>query len=134
MAWISPIGVRLVPSNFGPLKEAHGSARIRGECGDTMEIWLRVEDQRIVQAGFTSDGCETSVACGSMAAHLSQGLDAEALARLTPLSVLDALGAGDDEEAHHCADLALRTLRRAFEAGWSQGRAIPEVERSATLG
>lgn len=134
MAWISPIGVRLVPSNFGPLKEAHGWARIRGECGDTMEIWLRLEGERVAQAGFTSDGCETSVACGSLAAHLSEGLDAGEVDRLTPLAVLEALGAGDDEEAHHCADLALRTLRRAFEAGRSQEKAPLELNPSTTLG
>lgn len=118
MSWIQPIGVRMVPANFGPLRAFDGHGRIEGECGDTMEAWLRVEGDRVVQATFTTDGCDTSVASGSVAAHLCLGRTFEEIRReLTPMTVLEGLGLAEAEgaeEAHHCADLALRTLEAAI--------------------
>lgn len=40
-------GVCAVPSNFGPLKDWDGRARITGPCGDTMEFWVSIADNRI---------------------------------------------------------------------------------------
>lgn len=118
MAWIASVGARILPGNFGPLKGYHAHARIAGSCGDTMEFWAQMEEGRVRCATFTSDGCMTSVACGSAAAHLAQGLDPAAVRRLRPLDVLEALGIAEceeGEEAHHCADLALATLVKALD-------------------
>ncbi len=118
MSWIQPIGVRMVPANFGPLRAFDAHARIEGDCGDTMEAWLRVEGDQVLQATFTTDGCDTSVASGSVAAHLCQGRTFDQIRReLTPMTVLEALGLAEAEgaeEAHHCADLALRTFDAAI--------------------
>ncbi|BDU77318.1 iron-sulfur cluster assembly scaffold protein [Mesoterricola sediminis] len=119
MVWIGAVGARIVPANFGPLRGHHAHARVEGSCGDTMEMWAVLDGPRIVRASFTSDGCETSVACGSAAAHLARGLVLDEVRRLRPLDVLEALGIADGEEAeeaHHCADLALTTLVRALQA------------------
>ena len=114
MTWLEPIGARVTPANFGPMRGASTHARIEGSCGDTMEFWLRLEDVNVLQATFTTDGCETSVACGSAAAHLSQGKSLGEMRKVTPMEVLELIGQGDNEEAHHCADLALRTLAKAL--------------------
>jgi Mrp family chromosome partitioning ATPase len=114
MNWLEPIGARVIPANYGPMQGFNAHGRIVGTCGDTMEFWLRLEDATIQRATFTTDGCETSVACGSVAAHLSQGKGIAELKRVRPIDVLEALGEADNEEAHHCADLALRTLEVAI--------------------
>ena len=116
MNWLEPIGARIVPANYGPMRGFNAHARIEGTCGDTMEYWLELEGETIQRASFTTDGCETSVACGGMAAHLSHGKDLEAMKCMTPIDVLAALGQADNEEAHHCADLALRTVQQALDA------------------
>ncbi|HQL48497.1 MAG TPA: iron-sulfur cluster assembly scaffold protein, partial [Holophaga sp.] len=119
MSWIQPIGVRMIPANFGPMRGFDAHARIEGDCGDTMEAWLRVDGDQVLQATFTTDGCDTSVASGSVAAHLCQGKTFDQIRReLTPMTVLEALGLAETEgaeEAHHCADLALRTFEAAVE-------------------
>jgi len=112
--WFEPIGARILPANFGPLKGFNAHARIEGTCGDTMEFWCVVEDGTIHRVSFTTDGCETSLACGSLVAHLSEGKAPAEMARVRPIDVLEHLDAADNEEAHHCADLALRTLARAL--------------------
>jgi ATP-binding protein involved in chromosome partitioning len=116
MNWLEPIGARVLPANFGPLKSFNTHARIQGDCGDTMEFWVELAGETIQRASFTTDGCDTSVSCGSAAAHLSQGKGIAEMKRVRPLDVLEALGQSDNEEAHHCADLALRTLEQALTA------------------
>ena len=48
------------PRNLGELEDADGFARITGPCGDTMSIWLKVNSNVVINAGFLTDGCGTS--------------------------------------------------------------------------
>jgi len=105
---------RLVPATFGPLRDANGNARITGPCGDTMEFWLRVEDGRIAQATFTTDGCEHSLTAGSMAARLVVGKTPGEAMRIEQKDVLEAVGSLP-EESRHCALLAANTLKAAVD-------------------
>ena len=50
------------PRNLGGMDNADGFARITGPCGDTMEIWLRVKDNTIVEIKFMTNGCGTTLA------------------------------------------------------------------------
>ena len=114
MSWIEPIGTRTIPGNFGPMRDFNAHGRIEGDCGDTMEVWLRMEGVKVLRASFTTDGCQTSVACGSLAAHLSQGKSLGEMRAVRPIDVLEAMGEPDNAEAHHCADLALQTMAQAL--------------------
>lgn len=114
MNWLEPIGARVMPANFGPMRGFNAHARIEGACGDTMEFWLRLEGETVAQASFTTDGCDTSVACGCVAAQMSHGKEIATMKRVRPIDVLELLEQPDNEEAHHCADLALRTMEQAL--------------------
>jgi len=50
----------LYPRNVGPIEHPDGHARFTGPCGDTMEIFLQVRGNRIVDAKFLTDGCATT--------------------------------------------------------------------------
>ncbi len=100
------------PRNPGPMRDADGHARITGPCGDTMELWLRIEAGRVERATFITDGCGPTIACGSMATELAAGKSPEAAAKVGQKDILDALG-GLPEESRHCALLAANTLRAA---------------------
>jgi nitrogen fixation NifU-like protein len=77
-----------------------------------MEIWLKFKHRVLVDVTFLTDGCGTSIACGSMATELAKGKTiAEALA-ISPKVILENLGGLPDESAH-CADLASSTLKKA---------------------
>ena len=105
----SPIQLRQLPVNFGPLKGASTSARLKGPCGDTMEFWLWVEADRILQANFTTDGCGASVLGGAMAGKLVSGKTLAEACKVTPQQVEDAAG-GLPDDHKHCAVPALKTL------------------------
>ncbi len=102
------------PRNAGLINNADGQARITGPCGDTMEIWLRVNDGVIEHASFWTDGCGTTIAAGSMVTELAKGKQAGKAFRIEQQDVLDALGGLPDESAH-CALLAANTLKEAVK-------------------
>lgn len=102
----------LFPRNPGSMENPDGHARITGPCGDTMEIFLRVHDKRILQASFLTDGCTTSIASASMAVELAKGQDVHDARRISKEVILEALD-GLPKESEHCALLASNTLRAA---------------------
>ena len=102
------------PRNLGPITNADGYARITGPCGDTLEIWLNFESGLVSLAGFLTDGCCPSIACGSMATELAIGKRAEKILKISQKDILESLG-GLPEESAHCALLASNTLRAAVK-------------------
>lgn len=102
------------PRNFGKIESPDGCGRVTGPCGDTMEIFLRVGDQKIAQAAFLTDGCGTTIACGSVVTELAQGKELKEARKVTQATVLQACG-GLPEPDRHCALLAANTLHEALE-------------------
>ncbi len=101
------------PYNYGPLESCNGHARITGPCGDTMEFWLQVADERIDRIGFTTTGCGPSRAAGSMATEMAVGESLADAAKIGPAAILTALG-GLPKDSEHCALLASNTLKAAI--------------------
>jgi nitrogen fixation NifU-like protein len=102
------------PRNLGNLEDADGFARVTGPCGDTMEIWLRVRNDSIVEASFMTDGCGTTIAAGSMVTELVKGKSAIQALKISQQDVLSALD-GLPEESQHCALLVANTLKAAIK-------------------
>jgi len=63
----------LNPRNLGEMPASDGFGRVTGPCGDTMEIYLKVRDGRVINASFWTDGCGPSIASGSMVTELTKG-------------------------------------------------------------
>jgi nitrogen fixation NifU-like protein len=103
----------LHPNNLWRMTESDAQAAVRGWCGDTMEIYLRLNGETIEQASFMTDGCGPTVACGSKLTAMVCGKSLEEAAGIKPKDLLDALG-GLPEESVHCTELAVNTLREAI--------------------
>jgi nitrogen fixation NifU-like protein len=103
----------LRPRNLGEMENADGFGRVTGPCGDTMEIWLRVEGNTVVMATFVTDGCGPTVACGSRLTELVRGKTVPQALGISQQGVLDALD-GLPEAHEHCALLAVNTMREAI--------------------
>jgi nitrogen fixation NifU-like protein len=101
------------PRNLGPMPDADGFARITGPCGDTMEVWLKVNNNTITVVNFMTDGCGPSIASGSMATELANGKSIGEAIKISHQDILKALG-GLPEESQHCALLAANTLKAAI--------------------
>ena len=101
------------PRNVGSIPGADGFATVTGPCGDTMEIRLKVKDNRVENAAFWTDGCGTSIACGSMATEMIRGSDVAQALAIDQNKILEALG-GLPEDSLHCALLASNALQAAI--------------------
>ena len=101
------------PRNLGVMENADVYATITGPCGDTMEIWLKIDGSTILSSSFMTDGCGTSIASGSMVTELATGKDIRKAMAISQQDVLDALD-GLPEESRHCALLASNTLKAAL--------------------
>jgi len=102
------------PRYRGPLEGADASARVTGSCGDSMEIYLKFEGERVKAAAYRSDGCGSSQVCGSFAAELAIGKTPDELTAITGDVILKKVGRFPEEE-RHCAFLAADTLQEALE-------------------
>jgi nitrogen fixation NifU-like protein len=104
----------LNPRNMGKIRNPDGFAKIKGPCGDTMQISFRVKDGRLSKIKFITDGCASSIASGSMAAELAQGKKLAEAVEISQQMILDALE-GLPEESTHCALLASNTLKESIK-------------------
>jgi NifU-like protein involved in Fe-S cluster formation len=124
------------PRYNGRMDSADSSARVTGDCGDSIAIYLKIENNRIKDASYVTDGCGTSNICGSFAAELAIGKDLEAVADINGEAVLNAVGRLPDDD-RHCAHLAAAALQEALSrymqrmaAGERTSRATNRQERS----
>ncbi|MFO7816876.1 MAG: iron-sulfur cluster assembly scaffold protein [Desulfovibrionales bacterium] len=101
------------PKFNGSMASPDGCARITGECGDTIEIFLKLENNTVTTASYLTDGCASSAICGSFAAELAIGKNPDELIEITGETVLDAIGRLPKED-HHCARLAAVALQEAL--------------------
>ena len=115
------------PKNVGRMPEPDARGLVHGWCGDTMEIYLRLKEERIEKVSFVTNGCGPTVACGSMLTTMVQGMSLEEASKVRPGDLLEALD-GLPEENAHCAELAVSTLQNAL-LNWrvERGRVRPAL-------
>ena len=101
------------PLYMGKMENSDAHAHVKGECGDTIEIFLKFKNDRIKEASFLTDGCGPSAVCGSFAAEVSIGKSPDEIIEITGEAILKKLG-GLPEEDRHCAFLAAATLQEAL--------------------
>jgi nitrogen fixation NifU-like protein len=101
-----------VPSNLGTLDNPSGQALGVGQCGDSVEVTLRVLADRIVDIRCRPQGCAFTVACASAMSELARGRTLDDALEVTPEDVEAELG-GLPEDHMHCARLAVNTLGEA---------------------
>jgi nitrogen fixation NifU-like protein len=101
------------PLFMGRMENPDGYGRIKGSCGDTMEVFLKFENDRVKKASFQTDGCGTSTMCGSFAAELAIGKKPDELTDITGETIINILGTMPEED-RHCAFLAAETLQDAL--------------------
>lgn len=101
------------PLYRGPLDTPDSHARVKGSCGDSMEIFLKFDDDRVSDAAYLTDGCGSSTVCGSFAAEMAIGKNPDELMEITGDAILEKLGRFPEED-RHCAFLAAETLQEAL--------------------
>ncbi len=101
------------PSNIGFLENPDAVGKIKGPCGDTMKISLKIVNKTITDAKFWTDGCGATIACGSMLTKMIKGLTIKKASKITRESLINALDSLPKEHMH-CPKLAVDALKKAI--------------------
>jgi nitrogen fixation NifU-like protein len=102
------------PNNFGDIKNTDTSGKIKGPCGDTMKISLKINNDIITDAFFWTDGCGATIACGSMITKMVKGISVDKATNITIENLTESLK-GLPKEHLHCSKLAIETLKKAIK-------------------
>ena len=101
------------PRYEGAMANPDGYACLGSSCGDSMELFLKFDGERVSQASFRTAGCGTAAVCGSYAAEMALRKGPEEILQITGKSILERLG-GLPREEEPVATLAAETLHAAL--------------------
>lgn len=108
------------PRNVGVIEDADGVGKVGNPmCGDVMEMFIKVEDNRITDIKFRTFGCGAAIATSSIATEMIKGKPLDEAVQLSNKAVADALG-GLPAQKMHCSNLAADAVRSAIEDYWSR--------------
>lgn len=103
------------PRNVGIIEDADGIGEVgNAKCGDIMKIYLKIENEIIVDAKFETFGCASAIASSSMATELIKGKPVSEALALTNQAVVWALD-GLPAPKIHCSVLAEEAIKKALQ-------------------
>jgi nitrogen fixation NifU-like protein len=110
------------PRNVGEIEDADGVGEIGNPvCGDIMKLYIKVKDDRIVDAKFKTFGCGAAIATSSMVTELVKGRTLDEALRISRDTVAEALD-GLPPIKMHCSNLAADALHKAIEDYRKKGK------------
>ncbi|HOJ12109.1 MAG TPA: Fe-S cluster assembly scaffold protein NifU [Clostridiales bacterium] len=103
------------PRNVGEIKDADGVGQVGNpKCGDIMKMYLKIENDIIVDAKFKTFGCGAAVATSSMATELVIGKSIDEALKITNKAVAESLD-GLPPQKMHCSNLAEEAIKAAID-------------------
>ena len=101
------------PRNMGEMDDPDGVGEATNPvCGDTMRLFIKVADNRIVDVKFLTFGCGAAIASSSITTEMIKGKTIDEVLGLSDQDVVDALG-GLPPTKLHCSILAEKALNAA---------------------
>lgn len=101
--------------NVGVIEGADATDSYTGLCGDSMRIYLKVEEGVINDAKFQAIGCAGAFASGSALSEMVKGKTLKEAEKITEWDVIKDLGELPGPKLH-CARLAVDALRKSIES------------------
>lgn len=102
------------PRNVGEIADANGVGEVGNpQCGDIMKMYLKIEDDIIVDVKFKTFGCGSAIATSSIATEMVKGKSINEALKLTNKAVVEALD-GLPPVKIHCSVLAEQAIKAAL--------------------
>jgi nitrogen fixation NifU-like protein len=102
------------PRNVGEIENPDAMAVVGDPtCGDYVRVYIKVENGKISDFKFLTQGCPGAISTSSIATELAIGKTLEEALKLTDNDVIQAAG-GIPARKAHCSLLAIRGLHQAI--------------------
>jgi len=119
------------PKNVGRIDDADGVGEVGNPvCGDVMKIYLKIENDRIVDVKFETFGCAAAIATSSMVTEMVKGKTLQEALKITNKDVAEALD-GLPPQKLHCSLLAEEGIKAAIEDYLAKKRESEKEESGA---
>ena len=103
------------PKNVGLIKNASGVGQVgNAKCGDIMRIYLKIEDNIIVDAKFKTFGCVAAIVSTDIACDKLKGKTVEGALKITNEDILKEMGEIPTNKIH-CSVLAKEGIEEAVK-------------------
>lgn len=103
------------PRNVGEMKNPDGIGHVGNPiCGDIMELYIKVNNNKIIDAKFKTFGCGAAIATSSMITEMVKGKTIEEALKISNKAVVEALD-GLPPVKMHCSVLAKDALKSAID-------------------
>ena len=103
------------PRNVGEIENADGVGEVgNAKCGDIMKIFLKIENDIIINVKFKTFGCGAAIATSSIATEMILGKSVKGALELTNKAVIESLD-GLPPTKIHCSVLAEEAIKSAIE-------------------
>jgi len=103
------------PKNVGNIKKASGKGKVGNlKCGDIMELFIKVEKGKIVDAKFLTYGCCAAIAASDVVCDIVKGKTIKEAEKLTKKDIIKKLGELPLIKIH-CSLLGIEALKKAIE-------------------
>ncbi len=116
------------PRNVGTLEGPDVAVGKVGNptCGDIMEVFIRIDGDKITDAKFRTFGCGSAIATTSMTTEMVKGMTLDEAMELTRQDVADELD-GLPPIKMHCSNLAADALHEAIKSyRKARGEVVPD--------
>jgi len=122
------------PRNVGEIPDADAVGEVgNAKCGDIMKIYMKIENDVIVDIKFQTFGCASAIATSSMATELIKGKRVEEALELSNKAVVEALD-GLPPVKVHCSVLAEEAVKAAILDYYKKtGRDTTELEKQCAV-
>lgn len=112
---------------MGSLPDADQVSEMLGSCGDTMKIFLKIEDNTVTDIRYQVLGCPGAISASMAAVDLVKGKSIEHARNLNDGDVFKQL-VDIPVKKHHCIQLAVKTLHKAIDEYRDGHSALKGVE------
>lgn len=104
------------PMNQGKMENPtiveHG---VNEACGDEMDLFLKIEKGKVVDAKFTAQSCSVGVVSSAILTDEIKGKTIEEVKKLSKKDLLELIGVNLTTSRIKCATLPLETLEKTIK-------------------
>ncbi|HRW58061.1 MAG TPA: iron-sulfur cluster assembly scaffold protein [Chlamydiales bacterium] len=101
--------------NMGAIESPDGYGKVgNAKCGDIMEMYLKIDNDKIVDAKFKTFGCVAAIATSAALTEMIKGKTIDEALQITKKDIIQFLGDLPTVKIH-CSILGIEALKKAIK-------------------
>jgi len=104
------------PKNYFVLENyTHRAKILNSNCGDEIEIFLKIKDEKIEEIAFQGMGCAICIGSASILTEEIKGKSIKELKKYNEKYILKIIGLNSDSPRARCATIVIKCLRESLK-------------------